>query len=366
MGGSPPHFEGKNFAYWKVRMAAYLDAIAPEVWMATKTGFTGTPTSEQLKWNAKARNAIFEAISEEVFARVNGMDLASEIWKELIEIHEGSTKVREQKYHLFRAKYDSFKMLAHENCNDMYSRLNVIVKDINALEVSKIDSASINRKILMLLPKPKYNIINAMLQKENLDAMEVGELVGEIRAHEMGILGMSEEPTTSKSIALKTKANKSRKLKMVKQESISSNEEEDHHESSSDEEDDGELALMMRKFTHLNDKINKKGFNFDPKRRMFRPWGDVKNKTCYNCGEKGHISPDCPKPDKRKKDNKGKHRHDSSDDEEDEKKNKKLGKKKSHDKKTKLFPKKKGQHQEELLGRKTRVGDRCLIKRRIK
>ena len=57
--------------------------------------------------------------SEEVFARVNGMDLASDIWKELIEIHEGSTKVREQKYHLFRAKYDSFKMLAHENCNDI-------------------------------------------------------------------------------------------------------------------------------------------------------------------------------------------------------------------------------------------------------
>ena len=34
-------------------------------------------------------------ISEEVFAWVNGMDLASDIWKELIEIHEGSTKVRE-------------------------------------------------------------------------------------------------------------------------------------------------------------------------------------------------------------------------------------------------------------------------------
>ena len=50
----------------------------------------------------------------------------------------------------------------------------------------------------------------------------------------------------------------------------------------------------------------------------------------------------CPKPDKRKKDNKSKHRHDSSNDDEDEKKNKnkKFGKKKSHDKKTKLFPKK--------------------------
>ena len=118
----------------------------------------------------------------------------------------------------------------------MYSRLKVIVNDINALEISKIDSGSINGKILMPLPKPKYNIIKAMLQKENLDTMEVGDLVGEIRTYEMGILGMSEEPTSSKSIALKTKANKSRKLKMIKQESSSSNEEDDHHESSSDDE----------------------------------------------------------------------------------------------------------------------------------
>ena len=242
-------------------------------------------------------------------------------------------------------------MLAHENCNDMYSHLNVIFKDNNALEVSKIDNGSINCKILMLLPKPKYNIINAMLQKENLDTMEVGELVGEIRAHEMGILGMSEEPTSSKSIALKTKVNKHRKLKMIKQESSPSDEEDHHQESTSDDEDDdGELALIMRKFTRLSDKINKRGYNFNPKRKMFRPRGDSKSKTCYNCGEKGHISPDCPKPDKRKKDNKSKHRQDSSDDEEDEKKNKnkKIGKK-NHDKKTKLFPKKKGNPKRSFL-----------------
>ena len=78
---------------------------------------------------------------------------------------------------------------------------------------------------------------------------------------------------------------------------------------------------------------------------------DVKNKICYNCGEKGHIRPNCPKPDKRKKDNKSKHRHDSSDDDEEEKKNKnkKLGKKKSHDKKTKLFPNKKGNTKRSFL-----------------
>ncbi|PVH66706.1 hypothetical protein PAHAL_1G321900 [Panicum hallii] len=202
----------------------------------------------------------------------------------------------------------------------------------------------------MLLPKPKYNIINAMLQKEDLDIMEVGELVGEIRAHEMSILGMSEEPTSSKSSALKTKTNKSCKLKMIKQDSSSSNEEDDCHESSSDVEYDGELALMMRKFTRLNEKINKKGFNFDSKKGMFRPM-DVKNKICYNCAEKGHIRPNCSKPDKRNKDNKSKHRHDSSDEEEEERmnKNRRFGKKKTHDKKTKLFPKKKGHTKKSFL-----------------
>jgi hypothetical protein len=98
----------------------------------------------------------------------------------------------------------------------MYSCLNVIVKDINALNVSKIDKGAINRKTLMLLPKPKYNIINAMLQKENLDTIEVVELVGETRAHEMGIVGMTEEPTTSKSIAFKANVKKTTKSKMIK------------------------------------------------------------------------------------------------------------------------------------------------------
>jgi hypothetical protein len=79
------------------------------------------------------------------------------------------------------------------------------VKELNSLNVSNLDKRMINYKILMHLLKLKYNIINFMLQKEDLDEMEVVELVGEIRAHKMSVLGISEEVTPSKSIALKTK-----------------------------------------------------------------------------------------------------------------------------------------------------------------
>jgi hypothetical protein len=136
----------------------------------------------------------------------------------LIQLHDGSSKVREQKYHLLRAKYDEFKMLLNECCNDMFSHLNLIVKELNSLNVSNLDKRMINHKILMLLLKPKYNIINSMLQKEDLDETEVVELIGEIRAHEMNVFGISEEPTTSKSIAFKANVKKTPKSKLIKHE----------------------------------------------------------------------------------------------------------------------------------------------------
>jgi hypothetical protein len=189
MGSGSALFDGRNFSYWKSRMGAYLDALCPDVWNATKIGYTGPLTPKQQKWNAKARNAIIEGISEDVFAMIDNIDLAHDMWLQLIQLHVGSSKIREQKYHLLRAKYDEFKMVLNECCNDIFSRLNLIVKELNSLNVSNLHKGMINRKIFMLLPKPKYNIINSMLQKEDLDEIEIVELVGEIRTHEMSVLG---------------------------------------------------------------------------------------------------------------------------------------------------------------------------------
>jgi hypothetical protein len=105
---------------------------------------------------------------------------------------------------------------------------------------------------------------------------------------------------------------------------------------------------MMRKFTRLSDKIGKKGNSFDPKKRVFRTRGDDKNKTCYNCGEKGHISNSCPKPNNRKSSHKIKHHQDSSDDDNKKGKHKSM-RKKSYYKKTKLFPKKKGENKKSFV-----------------
>jgi hypothetical protein len=67
-----------------------------------------------------------------------------------------------------------------------------------------------------------------MLQKEDIDKIEIVELVGEIRAHEMSVLGISEKPRTRNSIAFKANAKKTPKLKMIKHETSSSEQEDSH------------------------------------------------------------------------------------------------------------------------------------------
>jgi hypothetical protein len=256
----------------------------------------------------------------------------------LIQLHEGSSKVREQKYHLLRAKYNEFKMLPNKCCNNIFSRLNLIMKELNSLNVFNLDKGMINHKILMLLSKAKYNIINSMLQKEDLNEMKVVELIGEIRVHEMSVLGISEETTLNTSIALKVKTKKNSKLKMIRYESSSSEQDDD---SSNDEDDDQELALLMRNFSRLSDKIGKKCYSFNPNKKVFHPRRDDKNKTCYNCGEKGYISLNCSKPVKKRSSSKSKQVQESSDDEDNHKvKNKNFERKKSYNKKSKHFVKK--------------------------
>jgi hypothetical protein len=173
--------------------------------------------------------------------------------------------------------------------------------------------------------------------------MEVVELVREIRAHEISVLGISEEPTTSKSIAFKANVKKTPKSKIIKHESSSSEQEDSHKSSSSDKDDDQELELLMKKFSRLSDKIVKKCYSFDPKKGVFHTSENDKNKTCYNYGEKGHISPNYFKPIKRRSSSKNKQVEESTDEKEynHEGKNKSYEKKKIYYKKIKLFPKKK-------------------------
>jgi hypothetical protein len=190
---------------------------------------------------------------------------------QLKEIHVGN-KIREEKDELLKVELNKFKMNNDEGVEQMYSRMGVLIQNINALNVANLTEQAIIRKILQTLPKPKYNIVKALLFEKNFSTLTITEAVNKIRSHEMFMMDEMESSTynssSKKDLALKE--SEKTKPKKINAKPPSSSESEDKSDSSDVESDDAKLALLMKRSTKMLSKIGKKGYNYDPKKQKFR------------------------------------------------------------------------------------------------
>ncbi|GAA0149773.1 hypothetical protein LIER_08870 [Lithospermum erythrorhizon] len=96
----PPRLDGSNYPYWKAKMTAFLRSVDTRTWKAVLTGWT-EPTEaneegilvvkEEQNWtnveaevslgNSNALNAIFCAVSPEVFKLISSCTVAKEAWE---------------------------------------------------------------------------------------------------------------------------------------------------------------------------------------------------------------------------------------------------------------------------------------------
>ena len=85
----PPLFDGTNYAYWKVRMRAFLQSQDEKVWQAVEIGQTklkeDPPNWDDAKikatnFNSRALNALFIAVTNEEFKKISSTETAKEAW----------------------------------------------------------------------------------------------------------------------------------------------------------------------------------------------------------------------------------------------------------------------------------------------
>ena len=98
-----PHFDGNNYAYWKVRMKAFLKSIDERFWNSIEHGWE-KPTTPVGEWqtfqkeivtfNSKAINTIFNAVSMEEFKRISNVEIANTTWNILQTVHEVTKTVK--------------------------------------------------------------------------------------------------------------------------------------------------------------------------------------------------------------------------------------------------------------------------------
>jgi hypothetical protein len=68
----------------------------------------------------------------------------------------------------------------------MYSRLDLIINELNSIGINKLGDANIARKIISLLPQQRYgSIITILYNMEDLSTMTPTIVVGKIVAFEI-------------------------------------------------------------------------------------------------------------------------------------------------------------------------------------
>ena len=132
----PSHFVGNNYAYWKVRMKAFLKSIDERVWNSVKFEWEKptTPVSEWIiaqkeaaTFNSKAMNAIFNTVSMEEFKRISNVEVAYTAQNILQTLHEGTKAIKINKLQQLTSRFESIRMSDDESFDESYAKHNDIV-----------------------------------------------------------------------------------------------------------------------------------------------------------------------------------------------------------------------------------------------
>ena len=132
----PPYFDGSNYAFWKVRMRAFLCSIDDTIWDAVEVGWTRPKTAKSTQdktalavanANSKALNAIFYGVSLDEFHKISHITIAKEAWEILETTYEGTKKVKDTKLQTLTTKFKELKMTEDKSFDSFYNKLNEVV-----------------------------------------------------------------------------------------------------------------------------------------------------------------------------------------------------------------------------------------------
>lgn len=302
-GGSsnrPPLFDGSNYYFWKGKMELFLRSQDNDMWAVitdgdfvptTKEGAVkaksawSTDEKAQVLLNSKARLFLSCALTMEESERVDECTNAKEVWDTLKIHHEGTSHVKETRIDIGVRKFEVFEMSENETIDEMYARFTTIVNEMRSLGKAYSTHDRI-RKILRCLPSMWRPMVTAITQAKDLKSMNLEDLIGSLRAHEVVLQG--DKPVKKvKTLALKA----SQQTPSVADEDVQEPQElEEVHE----EEAEDELALISKRIQRMMLRRNQIRKKFPKTNISIKTEADKSQVTCYGCNKTGHFKNECP------------------------------------------------------------------------
>ena len=208
-----PHlFDDTNYAYWKVRIRAFLQSLDEKVWQAVKIGWT-KPKEAPANWddakikavnfNSRALNVLFSAVTNEEFKKISSTETTKEAWTILQTTYEGTKTVKDSKLQRLTTSFKEIKMEEDESFDEFYAKLKDIVNSAFNLGETILEH-KIVRKVLRSLPERLHAKITAIEESKDIDQIPLTELVGNLQICELGLTKIGKTGK-GKSMALKAK-----------------------------------------------------------------------------------------------------------------------------------------------------------------
>ncbi|KAL8097413.1 hypothetical protein AgCh_030516 [Apium graveolens] len=344
-----PILRPSEYPIWKVRMTMFLEATDPEYLDRIKEGphkptklavavageaaktvpkdksdYTAEDITSIAK-DAKVRHLLHSAIDNVISNRVINCKTAKEIWDALETRCQGTDTIKKNRKTILTQEYEHFDSKTNESLNDLYDRFVKLLNDLSLVDKEYYLEDS-NLKFLLALPEYWDLKATTIRDNYNLDETTLDEIYGMLKTHKLEMEQRSKRKGgKSRTVALKaeeefpkaasSKKDKGKALFIKSDTESSSSESDDDSDSESLPETDADeemmklCALMVKGITKIAYRKFRKGKKFSRKgissdKKNFRrsegrggksDRGDYTNVKCYNCGEKGHISPDCKK-----------------------------------------------------------------------
>ena len=208
----PPLIDGTNYAYWKVRMRAFLLSLDEKVQLVVEVGWK-KPEEPLATWDdtkikaanfkSRALNNLFSAVTNEEFKKISSTNNAKEAWTILLNTYEGTKAVKNSKLQRLTTSFEEIRMDEDELFDEFYAKL----KDMVNLAFNlgeQILEPKVVRKILRSLLERFHAKITAIEKSKDLDFIPLIELIQNLQTYELGLARVGKG-SKCKNMALKTK-----------------------------------------------------------------------------------------------------------------------------------------------------------------